>query len=541
MIQPDEAVAGTVQPSPSRGGAALIATGILLSRIFGLVRNRLIGHFLGAGMPAEAFFAAIRIPNFLQNMFGEGVLSASFIPVYARLIAEGNDEEAGRVAGAVGTLLALTSAVIVLLGIVAAPYAIPLIAPGFTGEKRELTILLVQIMFPGVGLLVLSAWSLGVLNSHRKFFLSYASPVAMNLVMIGTLLWFGPQFAIDSAAQVRLVALLAWASVVGSALQLFVQLPTVIRVERRLRAEFAVGNPQVRTVLKNFIPVFIGRGVVQISAYADGWLASFAIAGAVPVLGYAQVIAILPVSLFGMSVSAAALPAMSGELGTDEAVSAALRSRLHDGLHRIAFYVVPSSMAFLALGDIVVGVLFQSGQFTRGLTVWTWTVIAGSAVGLLASTLGRLYSSAWYAMRDTRTPLKYAMIRVVLTVALGYVAALKLPAWLGVDPLWSVAGLTASAGVAAWVEFVLLRRSIARRIGPVGVDGRYVGTLWLAAGIAALPALGIKWMIGVDHPLILGLVALPIYGAGYFALCAGFKLPEAAAVFGRLGRLVGWR
>jgi putative peptidoglycan lipid II flippase len=529
----------TAAAQPARGGAALVAAGIFLSRIFGLVRNRLIGHFLGAGMPAEAFFAAIRIPNFLQNMFGEGVLSASFIPVYARLLAEGNEDEAGRVAGAVGSLLALTSAVIVLAGIVAAPLAIPLIAPGFTGEKRDLTILLVQIMFPGVGLLVLSAWTMGILNSHRKFFLSYASGVAMNVVMIAALLRFGPLFGTDAAAQASLVPVLAWASVVGSALQLFVQLPTVIRVDRKLRAEFAIQNPQVRTVLTNFVPVFVGRGVVQISAYADGWLASYAIAGSVAVLGYAQVISILPVSLFGMAVSAAALPAMSGELGSDEAVAAALRARLHDGLHRIAFYVVPSSMAFLALGDVVAGVIYQSGQFTRGLTVWTWMVLAGSAVGLLASTLGRLYSSVWYALRNTRTPLNYALIRVALTISLGYVAALKLPGWLGISPTWSVAGLTASAGIAAWVEFALLRRSIAKRIGPVGVDARYVGTLWLAAGVSAIAGYSIKLLMGVAHPLVLGLVALPVYGVCYFSLCNWLELPEASAVLGRVGRLVG--
>ena len=135
----------------SSGGAALVASGILLSRVFGLVRNRLVGHYLGTGTAADALAAAIRIPNVLQNLFGEGVLSASFIPVYARLHAAGDDAEAGRVAGAIGALLALTSAVLVLVGIALTPYAIPLIAGGFTGEKRELTILLmVDVSASGV-------------------------------------------------------------------------------------------------------------------------------------------------------------------------------------------------------------------------------------------------------------------------------------------------------------------------------------------------------------------------------------------------------
>ncbi|MHB1070218.1 MAG: lipid II flippase MurJ, partial [Gemmatimonadaceae bacterium] len=243
-------------PSPRRagGGAARVAAGILLSRLFGLVRNRLLGHFLGTSDAGDAFNAAIRIPNILQNLFGEGVLSASFIPTYSRLLADGDEAEAGRVAGAVGTLLALTTAVLVLVGIVLTPFLVVLIAPGFSGEKRELTIRLVQVMFPGVGLLVLAAWSLGVLNSHRRFFLPYASPVALNVVMIGALLWFGPSLG-NPAGQGRLVVLLAWASVLGSAAQLAVQLPTVMRIERRLRLGVDTTNAHVRVVLSQFAPV----------------------------------------------------------------------------------------------------------------------------------------------------------------------------------------------------------------------------------------------------------------------------------------------
>ena len=529
-------------PAPRQrgGGAALVAAGILLSRIFGLVRNRLMGHFFGVGLAADALTAAFRVPNFLQNLFGEGVLSASFIPVYARLLAEGDEGESGRVAGAIGSLLVLTSTVLVLVGIVLTPYAlIPLIAPGFTGEQRELTIRLVQIAFPGVGLLVLSAWALGILNSHRRFFLSYASPVAMNLVMIGVLLWRGPDLSTSLAGPAELATWLAWASVAGSALQVAVQMPTVLRVERRLRVGLATGDPHVRTVLHNFWPVFLGRGVVQISSYADQIIASFLGLGAVAMLGYVQVIAILPVSLFGMSVSAAELPAMSGTLGDDAEVSRVLRQRLHDGLHRIAFYVVPSAVAFLALGDIVGGAIYQTGKLGRTETVWLWSGLAGSAVGLLAGTLGRLYASTWYALRDTRTPLRYATLRVAITVVLGVIAALRLPGWIGIDSKWGVAGLTASAGVAAWVEFFLLRRSLSRRIGATGVDAAYIARLWAAAALAALFAFGVKLWLGTERPVVLGVVALPLYGAVYFGATAMIGIEEARAFAGRLRRLLG--
>jgi putative peptidoglycan lipid II flippase len=522
-------------------GASRVAAGILLSRLFGLVRNRLLGHYLGTSDAGDAFNAAIRIPNILQNLFGEGVLSASFVPTYSRLLAEGDEEEAGRVAGAVGALLALTSTVLVLLGILLTPVAVALIAPGFTGEKRELTIRLVQVMFPGVGVLVLSAWGLGVLNSHRRFFLPYVSPVAMNLVMIATLLWFGPTMSIDAAGQARLTIVLAWASVLGSVAQLLVQLPTVLRVERRLRLRADLANRHVSTVLTQFAPVFVGRGVVQLSGYVDNVLASLVGAGAVAVLSYAQVITMLPVSLFGMSVSAAELPAMSGTVGTDDEIARVLRRRLSDGLHRIAFYVIPSSMAFLAVGDIVGATLYQSGRFGRSDVVWMWGVLAGSAVGLLAGTLGRLYASTWYALRNTRTPLRFAVLRVVLTLTLGWAAALWLPGAIGFDARWGVAGLTASAGVAAWVECLLLRRSLVPRLGDVGVDRPYQVRLWAAALSAAAVAWGVKLVLGVDQPLVLGVVALPLYGLTYLATTASLGIPEASAMAGRVRRLMGGR
>ncbi|HSV33725.1 MAG TPA: lipid II flippase MurJ, partial [Pyrinomonadaceae bacterium] len=171
--------------------AFLVGAGILISRIIGVIRQRVFAHYLGISDAAGAFNAAFKIPNFLQNIFGEGALSASFIPVYAKLLAEGDEKEASRVADAILTLLALVTSVIVAVGILITPYIITVIAPGFTGPTRELTIRLVRVFFPGAGLLVMSAWCLGVLNSHRRFFLSYTAPVAWNVAIIFTLVWFG--------------------------------------------------------------------------------------------------------------------------------------------------------------------------------------------------------------------------------------------------------------------------------------------------------------------------------------------------------------
>jgi putative peptidoglycan lipid II flippase len=511
--------------------AALVAAGILLSRIFGFVRQRFVGHYLGLGDAADAFNAAFKIPNFLQNLFGEGVLSASFIPVYARLIAEGDDDEAARVAGAVAGLLALTTAILVLVGVLATPWLIDIIAPGFHGAKRDLTIQLVRILFPGTGLLVLSAWCLGVLNSHRRFFLSYTAPVVWNLAIIATLIGFGGR-----VGPFPLAIVAAWGAVIGSALQLLVQLPTVLRLLRRFRPALDIAAANVRTVIRNFFPVFIGRGVVQISAYVDTVLASLLPMGAVAGLTTAQTIAVLPVSLFGMSISAAELPTMSSALGGEGEVSSYLRARLDAGLRRIAFFVVPAAVAFLALGDIVTGALYQTGNFTRADVLYVWGILAGSAVGLLASTLGRLYSSTYYALRDTRTPLRFAVVRVALTIGLGVLFALPLPRALGLEARWGAAGLTASAGLAAWVELSLLRMMLNRRIGRTGLAPSYVVRLWLAALLGAAAAWGVKLAIGVGHPILLAVAALTPFGLIYLGVTITLGLPEARTLTGSLLR-----
>ena len=271
------------QPSSSKRYAVLIAAGIFLSRIAGLIRDRVFAHYFGNSDAADIFKAAFRIPNFLQNLFGEGVLSASFIPVYANLLARNNKEEARKTAGAVAALLSLSTSILVVLGVVAAPWLIEAIAPGFHGEKRELTVLLVRILFPGAGLLVASAWCLGVLNSHRKFFISYTAPVLWNVAMIVGMIAFGP-----GRTQNSLVVITAWASVAGSALQVAVQLPMVMKLLGGLKLSLAHRAENVRVVIHNFFPVFVSRGVVQISAYIDAFLASWLPTGAVAALAYAQ-------------------------------------------------------------------------------------------------------------------------------------------------------------------------------------------------------------------------------------------------------------
>jgi len=531
-IVSETSAAGAANKSPAHSigsMADVVAAGILLSRITGLVRESIFAHYFGNSDAADAFKAAFRIPNILQNLFGEGVLSASFIPVYAKTLGEGDEHTANRLAWTVAAILSLTVSILVLLGVLATPYLIDAIAPGFHGAKRELTIRLVQILFPGAGLLVMSAWCLGVLNSHHRFFASYTAPVAWNLAIIGALIFWGAYRGQD-----RLAIIVAWGAVVGAVLQVAVQLPQTLALVGGARLGLARVRNLLKAVFKNFVPVVTGRGVVQVSSYVDNLLASLLPTGAVAAFNYAQILYMLPVSLFGMAVAAAELPGMSRATGASSEIAAMLRGRLNAGLRQISFLVVPSAAAFLFLGDVIAGVVFQSGHFTHADAVYVWAVLAGSSVGLLAVTMGRLYSSAFYALWDTRTPLKFAIIRVALTIALGYFCAIPLPAMIGIAQRWGVAGLTASAGVAGWIEFAMLRASLNRRIGETGIDRTFVMRLWGMAIAASVAAYAIKVLLAAHGPRLSGVAVLPVYGAIYFGLAYWMDMPELRRFTSRL-------
>jgi putative peptidoglycan lipid II flippase len=516
------------------GGAVAVAAGIFLSRIAGLVRERVIAHYLGTSPASAAFRAAMRIPNLLQTLLGEGVLSASFIPVYSRLLAEGRLEEASRVARVIGTLLALVASAVAVLGVIAADPLVDLLAPGFQESTRELTVQLVRIMFPGTALLVMSAWCLGVLNSHRRFFLSYVSPVLWNVAMIAAAIVAGSRLA---GFDDDIATWLAWGAVIGSAAQFLVQLPTVVRLLRGLTPSLDTKQDGVRATLHAFVPALIGRGSVQISAYIDQVLSSYLGEAIVAAMAFAQTLYTLPVSLFGMAISAAELPEMAGGLGDAAARAKHLQTRLASSLRRVVFLVVPSAVAFAAIGGSITALIFETGRFGGEESELVWIILAGSALGLLPNTLGRLLASAFYALGDTRTPLRAALVRIALGTGLGFVIALPLREALGYSVVVGAFGLTASAGLAAWVELLLLRRWLGERIDGVPIPGR----LALGAFGAAALAGGLGYLAGHLGSLALprwlaALVAIGVFGAVYLGAMAVAKVPEASGFVRRILR-----
>jgi putative peptidoglycan lipid II flippase len=543
-----------------RRNSTLIAAGIALSRVSGLLRDVVLAFFLGANVGADAFRAALKIPNLLQNLLGEGVLAASFIPSYSRLLAEDREEDAGRLAGAVLGLLTVLIGVLALVGVVLAGPLVRVLTPGFTGERLELTVVLVRIMFPGIGFMVLSAWCLGVLNAHRRFFLSYVAPVLWNLGILATLV----TLTLTGVAQPAVAAGIG--VVVGGAAQLAVQLPRVRRVLRgTLRVSLDRTVAGVRTVLRAFVPVVLGRGVLQVAALVELAAASLLAVGAVAVLGYAQTLYLLPIALFGMSVAAAELP----ELSTlDARGRAALTDRLDAGLARSAFFALASTVGYLVVGPDLVDVLFGRGAFDAETAYQVAVVLGVYSLGLVPATASRLLQSVLYAEDDTRTPAIYAVARVAvaLTVAVplmlnldrivvdlsqpaGFALAegASLPTLSPVDASLramdtnqlrlGTVGLAFGNALGSWVEYLLLKRAVGRRTGSRprlagGTGGRLTGV------VVALVVL-VPIVAGQLPAEVAALTRLVVVGgaSGLVYLLAGWlvRVPEAEALVRRVG------
>jgi putative peptidoglycan lipid II flippase len=526
----------------SRAASFLIAAGILLSRVVGLLRAHVVARYFGTGLQADVFAAGLRMPNVLQNLLGEGTLSASFIPVYSQLLGQGRTKEAGRVAGAMFALLLGVAGVISLLGVLLAPVLVTVFTPGFDGHRRELMITVVRIIFPMTGVLVLSAWALGILNSHRKFFIPYFAPVMWNAAIIGALVSFSGRVSLDG-----LLMAAAWGALVGGFLQFAIQLPWVLRLEREIRFTTGRNEPAFLEAVRNAGPAIMGRGVVQLSTYVDMALASSLAIGAVTRIQFAQMLYVLPVSLFGMSIAAAELPELARE---GNSTSNVLRERAIAAARRVSFFVVPSLVAFILLGQFIVAGIFRAGQFGAADVIAVWIILGAYSLGLLASTSTRIYQSAFFALRDTKTPARVAALRVLVAAVVGSalmiqfepvtIRSLIIPAGVFADfrvaglPLGPV-GLALGAAAGAWLEWALLHRALAKRIGAVGAGGSHLVKMFIAAVSAAAAGYGAGYIatqiVSVSLPPVpMAALVVGVFGLVYFLIARALGLTEAQVV-----------
>jgi putative peptidoglycan lipid II flippase len=514
---------------PKARAAIWVGAGIFLSRVAGFVRDATLNFYLGNSREADVWRAALRTPNVIQNLLGEGTLSASFIPVYAEFLQEGREEEAGRFAGAALGILLVVAFAAALVGMALAPFLVGILFPRWDAEKQALTVQLVRILFPMTATLVISSWALGILNSHRRFFVSYVAPVAWNAAIIGTMVAFGTVLGWGAEGRRQdLITAMAWGALGGGALQLLVQIPWVLQVLKHFRVSLGNKVAGVREAIRNFLPVVAARGVVNVSGLLDAVLAGLLAEAALAMLANAQTLYLLPISLFGMAIAASELPEMSrSRKGAREV----LAPRVREALGRLTFLLVPAALAYIFLGDVITAALFQRGEFGRADTVAVHLVLAAYALGLPASASSRALSSAFYALRDTRTPALIATGRVLLSLAVGASLMFPLDGFAVGHLRLGAAGLALGSAVGAWMEYILLRRRLAVHLGPHGpglgavVRVMGAGLLAVALGLVAKTVLGfsgapgrLQAVLGEGSPWLDPLAALGtvgIFGVGY--------------------------
>ncbi len=410
-----------------------------LSRIFGLVREILMSHFLGAGMVTDAFFVAFRFPNFFRRFFGEGAFNAAFVPLFASEMVEHGREHAKKIANDVFSCMAFFLTIFSITIILATPYIIHILAPGFatTPERLELATNFIRITFPYILFMSLTALISGILNSLNKFASAAAAPIILNLVMIASLLlshYYGWDQGYSLCISVFIAGILQFAGVYyasskqGFALTL--KKPTL--------------SPAVRKLLKVMGPSALGAGVMQINIFIDSVLASFLPTGAVSYLYYADRLNQLPLSIFGIAISTALLPLLAKQLQRGEDHQA-LRTTTQS-IEASLLLTLPSTVGLIMMAVPIIDLIYGHGKFDTLAIAQTAPTLAAFAVGLPAYVVGKVLSTCFFARQDTKTPLKIASITIFINLALNLTL---------IGPLQHI-GLALSTAIAAWVNTALL-------------------------------------------------------------------------------------
>lgn len=433
---------------------AVVGGYTMLSRVTGLVRDILIARFLGAGMIADAFFVAFKLPNFFRRLFAEGAFNAAFVPMFSRLLEKEGREAARDFAAEIMSVLVAVLLVFCGLMQVFMPVAMFILAPGFSDEpaKFDLTVELTRLTFPYLLFISLVSLQGGILNSLNRFAEVAFTPVLLNLTMIGAMLLFARRLETAGHA-------LAWGVSIAGIVQ-FVWLALSMRREGfSLNLAWPRLTPRVREFLRLMLPGTIGAGAVQINLMIDIVIASILPQGAISFLYYADRINQLPIGVIGIAVGTALLPMMSRQLsGGDE--QAAMNSQ-NRALEASVLFALPATAAFLVIAEPIVTGLYQRGAFDAAATEATALALVAYALGIPAYVLIKVLTPGFFARHDTRTPVRIAVSTLVLHLALNLTLI-----W----PLQHV-GLALATAIAAWVNTVALAVVLHRR-GHLVLDAR---------------------------------------------------------------------
>ena len=514
--------------------AGIVGVATLLSRILGYVRDMVLASFFGAGMAADAFIAAFRIPNLLRRLFGEGSLSVAFVPVFTETMLTGDRQDTHRLAVSALKLLLLVLAVVTLFGVVASPLIVRTIAPGFAQdpEKMALTVTLTRLMFPYLIMIGTVALCMGILNVLGHFAAPAIAPVLLNLSMIGAVV--GVSRFSDSQT-VRVLGL-AGGVLIGGGLQLALQLPFLIRHGIRFWTASGLWHPAMKKVGLLILPTIFGAAVYQINILVGTLLASLLAEGSVSYLYYADRLVQFPLGVFGQAAATAVLPSLSRQAAGGD--HAAMGETVGHAMGLVLFITIPAMVGLIVLREPIVALLFQRGAFDARAARLTSVALLYYALGLWAFSAVRIIVATFYAMQDSRTPVITATVSIAANLVLG--VALMGPLKHG--------GLALATAMASMLNLALMVSVLRRKLGLIRWRPILVSCLKTAAA-SALMALFV-WLIremSVFAPTSGGSVRLLIMnglaiggGVAVFSAAArGLGIPEWHQVMGLVKRSLG--
>ncbi|MFQ5345576.1 MAG: murein biosynthesis integral membrane protein MurJ [Mariprofundus sp.] len=436
-----------IRPSGLLRAASSVGSWTMLSRMLGFVRDILLARILGAGMLADAFFVAFKLPNFFRRMFAEGTLTVALVPVLS------DEREKGEAAAhtflnALATLLLIVLTLFTLLGMLLMPWLLYIFAPGFADEpdRWAIALELARWMFPYLAMISLAAMAWAVLNTYKRFAVPAASPALLNIAIIFAAVVLAPVFENPAIA-------LAVGVLIGGALQLAIQFPALKRIGWIPRISFDFRQSAIRETLHLFGPALLAIAAVQINILIGTILATLLETGAVSYLYYADRIVQLPLALFGIAMSTALLPTLSGHLSRNDRTAAA--DDLRSGLAWLTWITLPAVVGAFYLAEPIVITLFERGAFSHADSMATAQTLKAYAVGLIAFCWIKLLASACYAQKDARAPMRYAAISVAVNIVLAVLLM----------QFWAYVGLALATSLAAFVNVALLYLRLTKTYG----------------------------------------------------------------------------
>ncbi|UCG67290.1 MAG: murein biosynthesis integral membrane protein MurJ [Deltaproteobacteria bacterium] len=485
--------------------AGIVGIFTFLSRILGLARDILIANFFGSGMSADAFFVAFRIPNLLRRLFAEGSFSVAFIPVFTEYLQKRSKQEAFVLARVVLTFLIILLTAITLVGIILSPLIVRIIAPGFggIGEKYALTVLLTRIMFPYIFLVSLLALFMSILNSLKHFAAPAMAPVFLNLSMIGALLFLAPSMKTPTVG-------LAIGVIVGGFLQVALQIPFLVGKGFSFGLAWNPAHPALKKIGALMVPIIFGSAIYQINQLVGTLLASLLREGSVSYLYYADRLVQFPLGVFAIAISTAVLPSLSREAA--EGDLARLKETLSHALRLTMFITIPAMIGLIILREPIIRLLFQRGAFDPTTTNMTARALLYYSIGLWAFAALRVFVSAFYSLQDTKTPVKVAVVAMLVNIILSVIL---------MHTALEHGGLALALSLASTLQLVMLIVLLRKRLG--GIGGSVVAASMVRSLLASL-------IMGACIYLLAFKILVGVLGQGVFSLAFGIFVVVCAGL-----------